>query len=462
MLDTVTVSLHSSAESTNLGSYKGLVDASLLEEIRSLSRRLHGIRVCHINATAAGGGVAELLSRLIPVYRALGISAEWRTVHGGTEYFRLTKTIHNALQGARTQLTDDMRRAYRMHNEMSADALQTAADVYIVHDPQPAGIRAMKPQAPGKWVWRCHIDSSQPDRGVWEFLRPLIERYDAAVFTMEQFRPADLKLDRVEFIPPAIDPFGTKNMELPADLCRKVVADAGIDLKRPLLVQVSRFDPWKDPMGVLDSYRKARQARPDLQLAFIGAMAGDDPEGWDILHAMQEAARGDESVHILTNLTGVGSMEVNAFQRAADVVIQKSLREGFGLVVSEALWKSTPVVAGRAGGIPMQFPPGYERFLVKDVDECALRVLNMLDNPADAAEFGRAGREHVRRNFLLPRLIRDELRLIASLVGAQTAAVPARRPSPPPKRRGLRARRKSKRAAAGAAAAALRANLGSP
>jgi trehalose synthase len=207
-------------------------------------------------------------------------------------------------------------------------------------------------------------------------------------------------------------------MELPEQLCREVIANAGVDTKRPLVVQVSRFDPWKDPIGVIEAYRLAKQELPALQLALVGAIAGDDPEGWQLLAMVQEATEEDADLYVFTNLAGVGSMEVNAFQRACDLVIQKSLREGFGLVVSEALWKGKPVVAGRAGGIPMQFPAGYEQYLVSSVEECAARIVSLLGNSADRAAFGGAAREHIRRNFLLPRLLRDELRLIKHVLGA--------------------------------------------
>jgi len=289
-------------------------------------------------------------------------------------------------------------------------------DVYVVHDPQPAALRQFHKATRAKWIWRCHIDSSEPNPEVWQFLRPYVQAYDAVVFTMEAFRPRDLSTTNVAFIPPAIDPFATKNMDLPPDVCRRAIADSGINLREPLLLQVSRFDPWKDPLGVIRAYRLVKEERPGVQLALVGSMAGDDPEGWEILETINNEALNDPDLHVFTNLTGVGNMEVNAFQRGADLVIQKSLREGFGLVVSEALWKEKAVVAGAAGGIPMQFPAGYERYLVNSAEECAERLSHLLNNPDEAAEFGREGRKNIGREFLLPRLIRDELRLFRSLV----------------------------------------------
>jgi trehalose synthase len=245
---------------------------------------------------------------------------------------------------------------------------------------------------------------------------PYVREYDAAVFTMKEFVLPDLRAKQLAFIPPAIDPLSTKNMALPPEVCRSVVANAGVDLHRPLAVQVSRFDPWKDPMGVIEAYRLAKREVPGLQLALVGAIAGDDPEGWQLLGRVTEVAAADSDIYVFTNLAGVGSMEVNAFQRKCDLVIQKSLREGFGLVVSEALWKGTPLIAGRAGGIPMQVPPGWDRWLVTTVEECATRMVELIGDRARARSYGEAGREHVRRGYLLPRLLRDELRLFKTVL----------------------------------------------
>jgi trehalose synthase len=356
-LPKVAVGRHISSESINLDNYRTWVGDTLLDEIRDLSRELKGLRVCNVNATAAGGGVAELLSRIIPVHLALGLQTDWRLIYGDKDFFTITKGFHNALQGGELKLTAEIERAYLDRNRASAEMLPDDYDVFIVHDPQPAALRHFKTSpSRSKWIWRCHIDSSGPNQEVWEFLHPYIQEYDAAVFTMKAFQPADLEIGRVVFIPPTIDPVSPKNMELPADVCHRAIGEMGIDLHRPLLVQISRFDPWKDPLGVIQAYRLAKKTNPDIQLAMVGAMAGDDPQGWEVLDKINADAVDDPDLHVFTNLTGIGNMEVNAFQRTADVVIQKSIREGFGLVVAEAFWKSRPVVAGRAGGIPMQFP----------------------------------------------------------------------------------------------------------
>jgi trehalose synthase len=415
MLPKVSMGRHCGAMATNVENYRPLVGDELIDEITALARELSGLRICHINSTPFGGGVAELLSRYLPLLQALGVSADWRLIHGRPEFFAVTKTFHNALQGGHYRLQDEERALYLHVNEQSAKLIEMDYDLFIVHDPQPAAIRHFAGPRGAKWIWRCHIDSSAPDPPVAQFLKPYIEEYDAAVFTMPEFVPPGFMLKRVVFIAPAIDPLATKNMALPMDLCKRAMADSGVDLDRPLLLQVSRFDPWKDPLGVIEAYRLVKREIPGVQLALIGAMAGDDPEGWTLFDRVEEESAKDPDILVFTNLGGVGSMEVNVFQRGCDVVIQKSLREGFGLVVSEALWKEKPVVAGRAGGIPMQFPERFHPYLIGTVEECAARVVHLLRHPGERADFGRAGREQIRQRFLLPRLVRDELRLMKQM-----------------------------------------------
>ena len=416
MLPQVSVGRHCCAQSTHPDNYRPLVGDALIDELQSLAKSLAGIRICEINATAAGGGVAELLGAEIPILQALGVNADWRLIHGDAPFFEVTKAFHNALQGADLDLTETIKQTYLDRDRGCAEMIEGSYDVYIIHDPQPAALKHFARANSARWIWRCHIDSSEPNPHVWSFLKPFVEEYDAVVFTMREFCPPDLKTSHAVFIPPAIDPLGTKNMELPEEICKKALANSGVDLNRPLLLQVSRFDPWKDPLGVIEAYRLVKEKRPEVQLALVGAMAGDDPEGWRMLETINEQSAKDRDMYVFTNLTGVGNMEVNAFQRGADIVIQKSLREGFGLVVSEALWKGRPVVAGRAGGIPMQFPDAYHDYLVLDVESCATKVLELLDNAEERKAFGAAGREKVREHFLLPRLMRDELKMIKEVL----------------------------------------------
>ena len=404
------------APSAGLSQYRALVGDALVDELLELAVELKGLRIGHVNSTATGGGVAELLSRHLPLAQTLGVSVDWRLIRAHPEFFTVTKAFHNALQGAPYTPRDQDRALYLEVNEQSAKLLETEYDVIVVHDPQPAALRHFAGPRGARWIWRCHVDSSAPSAAVRDFLVPFIREYDRVVFTMAAFLLPGIAPERATFIAPAIDPLATKNMDLPVDVCRHAVRDAALDPGRPLLVQVSRFDPWKDPMGVIRAYRLVKEEVPDVQLALIGAMAGDDPEGWALLEQVQEESTQDPDLHVFTNLQGVGSMEVNVFQRAADVVIQKSLREGFGLVISEALWKERPVVAGRAGGIPMQFPAGFDRYLVESTEACASEVVELLRHPGARGDFGRAGREHVRRHFLLPRLLRDELRLFRDLM----------------------------------------------
>ncbi len=297
----------------------------------------------------------------------------------------------------------------------NAASLDGGYDFIVVHDPQPAGLLRAHGKGAARWIWRCHIDTSEPNPDAWGFLEPLLAGFDAAVFTMPEFVPPDFPVARVEAIAPAIDPLSPKNIELDRHTASQILDWIGLDLPGRLVTQVSRFDQWKDPLGVLAAYRLVREEIPELQLALVGSMALDDPEGWDVYKEVTEHAHDDPLVHLYTNLTGVGNVEVNAFQRLSELVVQKSIREGFGLVVSEALWKGTPVVAGHAGGIPLQMPAGIGGRMVDSVEQCAAAMLALLSDRELAQQLGRSGREHVREHFLLPRLLMEELRLLASL-----------------------------------------------
>jgi trehalose synthase len=401
----------------SLDTYRRTAGHEIIDAIVQLADALKGVRLLHLNSTASGGGVAELLNSLVPLEVDCGLNVEWRLLCPDEELFKVTKGFHNALQGQHLALTIADKTTYLAQNQHCAQMLPTGAyDVAVVHDPQPAAIPSYAPSISSAWVWRCHIDSSDPDPRVWNFLRHYVQQYDAAVFTMEQFIPPGLSIPSLYFIPPAIDPLSPKNRSLPKYLCREEVAQFGVDLARPLIIQVARFDPWKDPQGVIEAYRLIKKELPQTQLALIGSMAADDPQGWEIYNVIQAEARADPDVHILTNLNGVGAHEVNAFQRVADVVIQKSIREGFGLVVSEAVWKGTPVVGGNTGGIPLQIRDRVGGFLANSVEECAERVLFLLTHSDEAEDIARAGWTHVRDHFLTPRLLRDELQLIRALV----------------------------------------------
>jgi len=362
--------------------------------------------------------VAELLVCVIPLLRAVGIEADWQVIRGDRTFFTLTKGLHNALQGAAFAdiESERLRGNFRANNQENAQELDPNYDVFIVNDPQPAALPHYLPDSPAKWIWRCHVDSSQPNEAVWRFLRPYIEEYDAAVFTTWEFVPRDLDVEEIAIMTPAIGPLSSKNMFIKRYVCRELIGTVGIDTQRPLITQVSRFDRWKDPFGTIAAYRLAKEKIPEVQLAMIGSFALDDPEAWDMHAALSEEAIKDDDMFIFSNLSGAGNMEVNAFQRASDVIVQKSIREGFGLVVSEALWKETPVIAGNAGGIPLQMSGELSNYLVNTVEECAEKIVYLLENPEVGIRLGKLGKKIVQQNFLTPRLARDELRLIKSLV----------------------------------------------
>lgn len=403
--------------------YRDAAGDAVVDALQEVAARLRGARVLHLSATPYGGGVAELLRSEVPLLRDLGLHVDWRIISGDEAFFSVTKKIHNALQGAETRPSPHDWDVYVAHSERNAAQLgDEGYDIVVAHDPQPLAVAHLAGSRESSWAWRCHIDTSEPDPEVWQRLRPYLDTYEAAIFTLGGFVPPDLTVPRVEIVPPAIDPESPKNIELGAHLAQRVLRWIGVDLERPLVTQVSRFDPWKDPLGVIEAYRIAKGDCPDAQLALVGSMALDDPEGWHVYAEIEEASRFDRDIRLFTNLTGVGNVEVNAFQRLSDVVVQKSLREGFGLVVSETLWKGTPVVAGRAGGIPLQLRDGAGGFLVDSVEECAQRIVQLLQNPDEGEALGMRGHDVVRERFLLPRLIADELRLYGVLLGQHPPA----------------------------------------
>jgi len=395
----------------SLTDYTHLVGKPLIEEVRSLAAELEGLKVLHLSATAFGGGVAEILYTLIPLMRDVGIETEWQVMLGREEFYNATKVLHNALQGNPSGLTPSQWQVFAEVNELNAKEIEGGWDVIIVHDPQPAAIRQHVPEKAGRWIWRCHIDLSTPNPAAIEGLVPLVRDFDGAVFHLQEYVPHGLGEMPIHIVPPAIDPLSPKNMAFSPEDAAYVCDQFGIDVDRPMLCQVSRFDPWKDPMGVIDAYRVIKKEIPDVQLALIGSMATDDPEGWEFFNQTMAHAQGDPDVHILNNLNSVGAIEVNAFQSQADVVIQKSTREGFGLTVSEALWKAHPFIGGNVGGIPLQVEDGKSGYLVSSHVECAERALGILRDPDLGNRLGRAGKEHVRKHFLTPRLLRDWLRI---------------------------------------------------
>ncbi|MEX2274362.1 MAG: glycosyltransferase [Actinomycetota bacterium] len=390
-----------------------------VERLRAAAAPLKGMRLLMLNSTAYGGGVAELLQTQVGLMHDLGIEAVWAVLEGADPFFDVTKTVHNGLQGAEVAWTRGMERTYWDTARENAERLVGESfDVWFIHDPQPAGVRrilAERGNDAGMWIWRCHIDLSNPNPGVWGFFEPIVNGYDGAVFTIEDFGQPGLVGPQVAFIPPSIDPTSAKNVELPAATVHDVLGAYGIDPDRPIVSQVSRFDPWKDPIGVIDAFRIVREEIPNLQLVMAGSMAHDDPEGMRYLDMTEEHRHGDPDIYLLTNVQMVGNTEINAFQRASRVGIQKSTREGFGLVVAEAMWKRKPVVGGDVGGIRLQIENGTNGYLVDSVQECAQRTVELLRDPDRCEAMGEAARARVRESFLTTRELEDYLLLIGSL-----------------------------------------------
>lgn len=404
----------------SLGDYEAIVGAEALERIEALAAPLRGSRVLHINATAYGGGVAELLATHVPLLRSLGIDADWQVIRGSDEFFSLTKEVHNALQGSDVDWSSRKQQVYLEHVLDNAIRLEGDWDFIVTHDPQPLALRSFVRDSPlgtsdAKWIWRCHIDLTDANPAVWEFFRPYVEMHDASVWTLKDFAPDSLSMDRVVEAWPSIDPLSVKNLELPLPFAEELCRQYGIDVHRPIVCQVSRYDPWKDPVGVIRAFRLVREKVTDAQLLLAGSMATDDPEGFHVWEQVQEERAGDPDIHTLSNLHQVGNVQINAFQRVADVVVQKSVREGFGLTVSEALWKGRPVVGGRAGGIAIQIRDGFDGYLVSSVEQCAARIIDLLADPVGADALGAQGHEHVSANFVATRELEDWLRLLTDL-----------------------------------------------
>jgi trehalose synthase len=404
----------------DLDAYREISGDEVVARIRDLAEPLRGSRVLHINATAYGGGVAELLATHVPLLRSAGIDAHWQVIRGSDDFFRITKSVHNALQGGKIEWTRSMEAGYLEWVLDNALRIEGEFDFVVVHDPQPAALRsfvrdrALRHQGT-RWIWRCHIDLTDADPEVWSFYRPFVELHDAAVFTMPEFVPESLAMERVVQAPPCIDPLSVKNLDLPQPFGEELLKQYGVDVRRPIVCQVSRYDPWKDPLGVIEAFRIIREKVTDAQLVLAGSMATDDPEGFQVWEEVQQARADDHDIHLLSNIQQVGNVQINAFQRLADVVVQKSIREGFGLTVSEALWKGRPVIGGRAGGIVLQIRDGYDGYLVDSVEECAARTIELLADPVGADAMGSQGREHVRENFIATRELEDWLRLFTEL-----------------------------------------------
>lgn len=381
----------------HLEDYKAIVGTAEIDELHFLARELRGKTVKMVNSTAVGGGVAEMLNQLVPLLKELEVHTHWDVITGGNDFFEVTKAFHNALQGSEYHLTQHARDIFLMHNEQNRERIQFNEDFIVIHDPQPAALIRNRPKSDQRWIWRCHIDLSNPHSEVWGFLRPFIEQYDAAIFSSQSFA-RQLPIPQYLFYP-CIDPLSEKNKDIEESFIQQVCDEFGVDRSRPIVTQVSRFDRAKDPVGVIQAFKQARKY-VDCQLVMAGGGATDDPEGAAVLREVREAA-GDDPDIIILDLPPWCALEINALQRASTIIVQKSVKEGFGLTVTEALWKSKPTIAGAVGGIPNQIIHKLTGVLVHSVDGCAYQMRYLLTHPEFAKQLGQNGREHVRENFLM-------------------------------------------------------------
>lgn len=396
----------------SLADYAPIVGESTIEELRDLGKRLAGQRVAMVNSTRVGGGVAEILDRMVPLLEELGLRVRWEVIEGSEPFYRVTKAFHNALHGKQEAITPDMLQLFLDVGRQNAEHLVLDDDIVLIHDPQPLPLVEQRRQdQTSRWIWRCHVDVSRPHQGVWKFLLPFILKFDAAVYSSSAFAQ-QMPMEQI-LIAPSIDPLSDKNRDLAPEEIDAILKRLGVPQDQPIITQVSRFDYLKDPLGVIEAFRRVRKSIK-CRLVLAGGVASDDPEGEEVLNRVREAAKGNPDIHLLM-LPSNSHIEINALQRASAVVVQKSIREGFGLTVSEALWKARPVVASAVGGIPLQVKHRYSGLLVHSVEGAAYAIKQLLSNPEYAKRLGENGREHVRQNFLLTRHLRDYLLMFVTL-----------------------------------------------
>ena len=400
---------------TKLDDYAEVLGAGEIAEMRALAARLKGRSMQMVNSTAVGGGVAEMLARIVPLMQELELDIRWDVITGGADFFAVTKAFHNALHGGAYELPDESFRTFLAYSEQNRARLPLESDFTVIHDPQPAALIESRQNGKGTWIWRCHIDLSQPNQRVWEFLEAFVARYDGAIFSSPEFA-RELPIPQFLFYP-TIDPLAEKNRELEPEVVKRVLEDFQIDRGRPILTQVSRFDALKDPVGVVRAYQMVKRYF-DCQLVLAGGGAADDPEGEVILAQVREVSGKDPDIHIL-NLPPWSALEINALQRASTIIIQKSLREGFGLTVTEGLWKKKPVVASAVGGIPLQVIHKQTGLLSHSVEGTAYQIRFLLSNPGIAKTLGERGHEHVREQFLITRSVRRYLTLFLHFLRGQ-------------------------------------------
>src|SRR3989344_1632031 len=405
-----------------LKDYKGIIKSNLFHETKAIAKDLKGLKVVMVNATPKGGGVAEILDSLIPLMNDVGIKANWYVIPAGKKFEGLlTKEIHNALQGENYSLSFSSRKLYLRHTEGLAKLVKDMkTDIWFLHDPQPAGLISFLPNLHPA-ISQIHIDTSHPNQAAWQFFEPFLLQYDRVIFSLKGFVKKSLPKEKVIVFPPAIDPLTEKNKLLPSVKAKKILKRFDINLNKPLVSQIARFDPWKDPSGVIQAFRLAKKKIPNLQLAYLGLfLALDDPDAIKIFQKVEKKVKKEKDIFLFADPRKLGNVKVdifvNAFQTGSDIILQKSIREGFGLSVTEAMWKGKPVIGGKVGGIKIQIDNGKNGFLVSSSEEAAKRIVQLLGNPQLAQRLGRAARKKVREKFLMPRLLRDYLKLFQKLV----------------------------------------------
>lgn len=396
---------------SSLEDYRSIVP-DIVEKVRLLAKPLRGLRIVHINATAIGGGVAEMLKSEVPLQNDLGLKSSWYVIPPDEGFFTVTKAIHNFLQGKEGELNEEQKRVYLDYNQQIAGLLaQISTDVLIIHDPQPAAaLSFLNGRKPKLAIWRCHIDTSTPNQSVWDFLLPYLKNFDRYVFTLPDYSNGVFDESKISYITPVIDPFSPKNVALPKAEAKEYLKKMGVDITKPLLTQISRLDPWKDPLGVIDAYRLAKRQLPSLQLALVAQMATDDPEGTVVYGQVKKHVAGERGIFIFVNLPD-NDRAVNAFQVGSDVILQKSIREGFGLTVTEAMWKGAAVVGGNVGGIRAQIRDGENGFLVNSSTEAAERIVRVISEPHLKQKLSTAAHQTVLNSFLLPHKLLKFLEL---------------------------------------------------
>lgn len=396
-----------------LEAYKALIGKNKIDLLRKKAKNFEKKRILHVNSTKFGGGVAEILQNMIPLMQELDMNAHWKVFSAPESFFEISKKMHNALQGnMEIKFSKEEISHFIEQAKYSYRQIQPEGDFIIIHDPQPSPMITFIEKNKGKWIWRCHIDTSNPNPQAWELISNYLPLYNALIFTKLEYAKKGIH-NLIYPITPSIDPFSEKNKPLNIGFAKELV-EKFVPLDLPLITQVSRFDPWKDPLGVIDAYRIVKEKIP-IRLALIGSLAHDDPEGVGWLEKVRKYAGNDPHIHILTNLDGVAHLEVNAFQHVSKVIIQKSIREGFGMTITEALWKRTPVIGGNVGGIKLQIENGKNGFLVNSIKETAEKTIYLLKNPKIAEEMGKKGHEKVKNEFLLTRHVEKYLDLFSIL-----------------------------------------------